>query len=267
MTKNQSNGWLSLRWLIVLMMVAINCFAFDIAPRNPNFQTNHQMTSEDNHPLGLIHHSVDMTDAKLSYLSRVKMESATALPSSYDLRTLGRVTPVRNQLYNDGWAYASYASLESYLLPTETWFFDVEDLENNSYFDVTPQTGGNVHVSMAYLSRWSGPFQESVVNGVDQYFSTGSPVKHIQKIEFVPSTSGFPEIKQAIMTYGALYTEIYYDANSFNSTTNAMCYTTHQLSRLDLRKSTMLCREKTVKELGPSAAAGSRVTVKCFFSS
>ena len=29
----------------------------------------------------------------------------------------------------------------------------------------------------------------------------------------------------------------------------------------------MLCREKTVKEFGPSAAAGARVTVKYFASS
>ena len=48
------------------------------------------------------------------------IQSTTSLPSSYDLRTLGRVTPVRNQGgCGSCWAFGTMASLESALMPTE----------------------------------------------------------------------------------------------------------------------------------------------------
>ena len=50
------------------------------------------------------------------------------LPATYDLRTLGRVTSVKDQgSYGTCWSFASGGSLESCLLPGETWDFS-EDL-------------------------------------------------------------------------------------------------------------------------------------------
>ena len=66
------------------------------------------------------------------------------------------------------WAFATYASLESYLMPGENWDFSENNMKNllsSAYpegFDRdNPNDGGNEFMSTAYLARWSGPVAES----------------------------------------------------------------------------------------------------------
>jgi len=100
-----------------------------------------------------------------SYLRRAELVVPLhiAAPSRYDLRTLGWVTLARNQ-GNCGscFAFATYSSLESWLLKTahETWDFSENHLKNYSGFDLTPCTGGDSLSSTAYLVRWAGPVAE-----------------------------------------------------------------------------------------------------------
>jgi len=66
----------------------------------------------DGHPLGLIPGPRD-----LSYLKNLSAGRSRQidLPVSYDLRTLNRLTPVRNQgSCGSCWAFATYGSLESF---------------------------------------------------------------------------------------------------------------------------------------------------------
>jgi C1A family cysteine protease len=149
------------------------------------------------------------------------------LPVSYDLRSTGKLTPVKNQgSCGSCWSFATYGSLESNLLPTETQDLSENHLKNTHGFDWDYCDGGNAYISAAYLARWSGPVDEAD----DPYNpSSGgspaglSPTKHIQEILIIPdrsSSSDNAKIKQAVMSYGAVYTSMYW-GSYYNSETYA----------------------------------------------
>ena len=141
------------------------------------------------------------------------------LPSSYDLRDYGLVTPVRDQGGSGScWAFSTIAAIESYLLKYENITYDLSENNMKNLMGIYGLNGtdwadgGNHYMSLAYLLRWSGP-----VNEADDPFSdwdTSSPsklnlTKHIQDVLFIPVRLNYKDldqIKYAIMTYGALYT-------------------------------------------------------------
>jgi C1A family cysteine protease len=171
----------------------------------------------------------------LSHLKELSEDSAVirgrqrlGLPVSYDLRSTGKLTPVKDQ-GNCGscWAFATYGSLESNLLPGELTDISENHLKNTHGFDWDYcLDGGNAYISAAYLGRWSGPVDE----GDDPYnpFSGVSPpgllpTKHIQEILIIPDRSNSSDntgIKKAVMSYGAVYTSMYW-GGSYNGTTHA----------------------------------------------
>jgi C1A family cysteine protease len=193
------------------------------APLNPAF-TEYQSQMINT---GLVPSTVD-----LSAIEQPAMFQAYAvtIPSKYDLRSLGKVTPVRDQ-GDSGccWAFATYGSLESTLLVSQNKSMDLSEnnLKNTAGFDWGPNSGGNDMMSSAYLTRWSGPVNASS----DPYnqASTTSPtdlpvVKHVQNIYYVPaktSPTNLATIKEAIMTYGAMYSTIYYGDNFYQATTHS----------------------------------------------
>ncbi len=139
-----------------------------------------------------------------------------APPSSYDLRTLGRLTPVRDQdPYGTCWSFATYGSLESRLLPGETYDLSENNMVWFSGFDYEPYNGGgNYWMSTAYLARWDGPVLESD----DPYKSAVHPdpdsvakQKHVQDVLILPGKQGTAcdEIKYAIMNGGGVATYMY----------------------------------------------------------
>ena len=160
--------------------------------------------------------------------NRIKLTA----PVSYDLRTLNRVTNVKDQGDIGGcWAFATYASLESYLRHGENWTFSEINMINilsNAYpegFDLTSNDGGNEYMSTAYLARWSGPVNES-----DDPYSTNPELspqnltiqKHVQNVLYLPDKENVSDnqmIKWAILNYGAVFTTIYYDPTFYSSST------------------------------------------------
>ena len=91
-------------------------------------------------------------------------QAFTVYPSKYDLRTLGKVTPVRDQGTSGScWAFSTYGSLESSILVSTGQSLDLSEnnLKNTAGFDWGPNSGGNDMMSTAYLTRWSGPVSES----------------------------------------------------------------------------------------------------------
>ena len=151
-------------------------------------------------------------------------ELITNLPSAYDLRDYGLVTPVRDQGGSGScWAFTTIAALESYLLKYENISYDLSENNMKNLMGLYGlngtdwRDGGNYYMSLAYLLRWSGPVEES-----DDPFSdwdTSSPTKlnltkHVQDVLLIPvrlSYKDLDQIKYAIMTYGALYTSMQAD--------------------------------------------------------
>jgi C1A family cysteine protease len=152
-----------------------------------------------------------------------------AFSASYDLRTLGKLPAVRNQgEYGDCWAFATLASMESWLLPIESWDFSESNMAKNSGFDGSPMwNGGNTSMSSAYLLRWSGPVNETD-DPHDTAIRSGLTVrKHSQEVRWVPPPASVNEsafknnIKSSIESYGAVYSSLYWDdAASDGSSTN-----------------------------------------------
>ena len=154
----------------------------------------------------------------------VTVTATGALPASYDLRTMGKLSPVKNQ-GNCGscWACAAYGSLESCLLPGGLWDLSEINFKNRHGFDLSCCGGGDRAMATAYLARWDGPMSESDDSySVSTCTSPTSPTprKHVQDVVFIPDRSGPLDndaLKAAVMQYGAIYTSFYYGGSYYNA--------------------------------------------------
>ena len=161
------------------------------------------------------------------------------LPSYYDLRMLGKLTPVGDQGSTGVcWAFASLGSLESCLLPNETWNFSENNMKNvlsSSYsqgFDRGSADAGSWEEATAYLTRYSGPVTSSQdpFNDYSSYSPSGlTVVKHVQDTVLIDprnstGTMDNSQIKNAIMEYGAVYSLMTYDDSYFNPITCGYYY-------------------------------------------
>lgn len=162
--------------------------------------------------------------------------SATGIPYYYDLRKLGKLTPIKNQGFSDVcWAFAVTGSLESNLLPYKSWNFSENNMKNllsSSYkygFDRGYDDSGCWEEALAYLASYNGP----VTGAQDPFkeFSGSSPTNlkpsvHVQNtIQLMSRTvngvTNNNAIKEAIMKYGAVYSlmtflDSYYNSNTYS---------------------------------------------------
>lgn len=182
----------------------------DEAPVNPEF--NRVQAGGNEKFYGL---RVDPLKVNTNYnVKRAPEFSRQGAPRKYDLREHNRVTPVKNQGPNGScWAFATYGSAESALMPQVNDFSE-KNLRNTHGYDWGPDQGGTWQVASGYLARWSGPISEA-----DEPYSPygfTSPrglvrVKDIDKIMNIPDIrNGWDtaDLKDAIMANGAAYTTI-----------------------------------------------------------
>ena len=228
---------------------------FSFSPINPEFSSYVNNTTQQK-KYHLHHRGRRPSPIDLSYLKNTKKASLNSLasspsygdgdvlPSSYDLRTLNRVTPVKDQgCAYSCWAFATDASLESSFMPAESWDFSENNMKNMLSSDNGPQgfdrssnDVGSSFISAAYLTRWSGP-----VNTADDpydcssnlsYSEFGLPIrKHVQNVTWIPPRSGPMDndaIKEAIMTYAGVMSGMLVDnaspqnwTNTFNPSTES----------------------------------------------
>ena len=205
------------------------------APLNPEFVHYQRdkragkvaLTSASGHYLGY-RPSPHAPRLPLTGTSRI---TSDALPAYYDLRTTGRLTPVKNQgNCGSSWAFATYGAMESYLKPTETTDFSENNLKNLHGFDWGYGEGGNEWFSMAYLARWSGPVSEAddPYNPTSGYSPPDTSVnKHLQEAVLIPARTGPLDnaiIKQAVISNGAVYTSIFWADTYYNPSTYSYYY-------------------------------------------
>ena len=158
-------------------------------------------------------------------------------PATYDLRTLNRVTAVRDQgPFGTCWSFASCGSLESCLLPDDTQDFSEDHMVLNSGFDNGGDPynwGGNINMSTAYLVRWGGPVSESDDAYGDGYTPSDlAERKHVQDVNWIPARGSAVDndgVKNAIMQYGAVYASMGWYGSSegsvyYDATTSSYCY-------------------------------------------
>jgi C1A family cysteine protease len=141
---------------------------------------------------------------------------AGSFPRTYDLRRLGRVTPVRQQShYSTCWNMAAMASLESCLLPRRRLDLSENNLADHNgsrlVFSTSAEGYANSRLSTAYFARWDGP----VLDRQDPYPRPGHsreglrPAVHVQDVLYLPGRSGPADnrpIKWALVKHGAVDT-------------------------------------------------------------
>jgi C1A family cysteine protease len=174
----------------------------------------------------------------ISYLKGARSAPPMATyATSYDLRTLNRVSPVKDQdPYSTCWTFAALGSLESSLLPGETSDFSEDNMVLTSGFNF-PGTlydaGGNYLMSTAYLVRWGGPVNETEDAYGDNLTPPGlTSRKHVQEVNWIPprgSALDNDSIKSAVTQYGGAYVSMGWYGSSgassyYNATTASYYY-------------------------------------------
>ena len=198
-----------------------------VSPLNPRFTAWQEKVAvldfktydEQLHPLGHIPEPFDWSHLQYQTVAE-SLSLLEEAPASYDLRSEGYVTSVKDQGgCGSCWSFATYGSLESWLLKNEAETRDLSEnhLKNYHSFDWSPCEGGNASISTAYLSRWSGPVDESddPYHDWDDRPSPGGPCQKYVKSVLRFTTEA--EIKDAIMTYGAMYVSMYWASLYYNS--------------------------------------------------
>lgn len=159
-------------------------------------------------------------------------ESASIIPTRYDLREKKRVAKVRNQgIYGTCWAFAALGALESVLLPEEYELYSADHMTLNNGFNLTQADGGEYTMGMAYLAAWKGPvYEEDDPYGDNETNELLTAVKHIQEMQVIDGKD-YEKIKEAVFKYGGVQTSIYNALRSsqsksayYNNKTNAYCY-------------------------------------------
>ena len=218
-----------------IIIPAASAGGLSSAPLNPQFikylQNQNakfpQNQTSDGYFLGYIPPPIQIPKAK----APVSLNKALALPATFDLRNVNGVnmlTPIKDQgACGSCWAFATHASLESYLkykgVPKETRDFSEADLNQYHGFDSRECEGGDWFMSTAYLARWDGP-----ANEVDEPYpyklvpqsAPGVAVqKHVQNVWFIPDRATLTDntmVKTAIQSYGAVAVSFFWKDNSYN---------------------------------------------------
>ncbi|MDD3861075.1 MAG: C1 family peptidase, partial [Bacteroidales bacterium] len=218
-----------------LMFLTISLLAQDLpqsSPINPEFLEYMSkknsgellMQTEEGYYLG------EIPSPFLKNFDNFVFNAPKSIPTSYDLRTENGgdwLTPVKNQGAEGAcWSFATYGAVESYWKKQGLATFDLseQNLATCHAFDYTPSEGGNSDMSAAYLTRFSGPISEAddpyTLPSNPTCVTGFTPVAYVGEYRELPGkgSASYDEdaIKQAVLDYGVIYTNMYYDSDYMN---------------------------------------------------
>ena len=178
----------------------------------------------------------------------------TTIPSKFDLRDWGWVTPVKHQGHMGAcWTFGTMATLESAILKAYGVEFNLSEgnLQHNMlrysiYGFMDEAEGGYFIEASSYLIGWYGPVLEEYdvydeVGKLSPYLtSVDYDIIHVQDVILMPNNleTNNSEIKMAIMKYGAVTgcyhaeygTEGFYDSQRASQYTNVSIGSNHAIS-------------------------------------
>ena len=160
--------------------------------------------------------------------------NVNVIPSKFDLRDWGWVSPVRDQGWMGAcWTFGMSASLESVLLKATGIPFNVSMNNMKTVMKYSPYgsmevfEGGANLASVGYLLSWLG----AIPYGVDTYDELGKitmPITtdndiHVQDVIFIPNNEipNGTQMKLAILKYGSLDVSFFGQSSYYNPKTYA----------------------------------------------
>jgi len=171
----------------------------------------------------------EIIPAPFKYYFSDGINTSENFPLYFNLKDSGFVSPVKDQgSCGCCWAFATLGSLESSVMMRNSGVFDFseENMKNCHGFLMSGCSSGNHHVSVAYLTRGSGPALESQEPYIP---SDNLCTAHFQPQFLVTKSYDLPKdplvIKNAIMENGGVYATIYWQQNFYNFTYKTYYYT------------------------------------------
>lgn len=159
--------------------------------------------------------------------ARLLRTTSEALPTRWDSREHGWITPVRNQNpFGTCWTFAAFATLETQLKKSGRgeWDFSEKNMASLHGFGLDVDTGGNNDMAAAYLLRWGGaaeeandPYRAGKTAWAENPSAPLDPSIHVQNVVWIPprtSATDNDALKRAIMEYGAVSSSIYWKYGS-----------------------------------------------------
>lgn len=224
--------------LFVLVLICPGIFAqVGLNPTNPEFTKaiqNQLIKTEGEIAAGGIPYPV-----KLGYSAFIS-NSSRDLPSSFDLRDLGVLPPVKTQSAGGCWAYSSMSTVESRMLVLGQGLYNLSDNNLKYCHEFFPgrSTNGNAWMATAYFARQSGPLLEEQDPHPGGTSAPGVDCPVGEAPAFLVRDSRYPPgdmntIKQLIMDNGSVWSLIYYSASYFNETDDTYFYNgTHEVNHV-----------------------------------
>ncbi|MCX5753943.1 MAG: lectin like domain-containing protein [Candidatus Krumholzibacteria bacterium] len=219
----------SSRW-IVLVLVAVIGFSFfagDLLAERPLKAPKPVYVSPPEN-FGFMPPPVDVKGLR-PYAKSLLGQMAP--PASWDWRTMNGVTSVKNQNpYGTCWAFATVGDLESKRLIREAATYDFSELNIVACNPVgtTCNSGGNAWISTNYLTLLGSVYEtcNTYPGGCPSPTCVNPACAYYDRVtEWRLIANDVTAIKNAIMTYGPVYTGIYASFPGFSTYNGSGCLT------------------------------------------